>query len=103
MYGAEVAMRMLITSLIASGLVAGCAMPGQTYASLERDVDALIQAHGPACVGNGYAEETLQWRNCVYQLGKAEYTLSNGTEFNFPLIHRLGQRLQLISGGERTG
>lgn len=88
-------MRTLIGALAAAGLLAACATP-QQGAALERDVDALIQAYGPVCERQGLAVDSRPWRNCVYQSGKQELSDLRGTEHDFPLIHRLGQRLGLI-------
>lgn len=82
---------------IAAWLLIGCAAPAHQSAALERDVDSVIQAYGPTCEKQGYAIDSRLWRNCVYQAGKQEFSDSRGTELNFPLIHRLGQRLGLIS------
>lgn len=86
----------ILLSTIAAGLSIGCAAPSHQVAALERDVDSVIQSYGPVCEKQGYAADSREWRNCVYQAGKQEYSDSRGTEQNFPLIHRLGQRLGLI-------
>ena len=92
-------MRTLILAAVAATALLGCATPAEQQARLENDVNDLIRAHGPACEKQGYASESAQWRNCVYQSARVEYTSSQGAEWNFPLTHRLGQKLGLIRGG----
>lgn len=96
-------MRIPMMVTIAAGFLVACASPAQQDAALERDVDTVIQAHGPACEKQGYGVDSHRWRNCVYQSGKQEYSNLQGTELNFPLIHRLGQRLGLIRDTRRNG
>ena len=90
-------MRTLIGTMFAAGLLMACASPQQQSAALDRDADAMIQAYGPVCEKQGHARDSRPWRNCVYQSGKQELSDWRGTtEHDFPLIHRLGQRLGLI-------
>jgi hypothetical protein len=98
----EVYMRIPVMVTITTAFLVGCASPAQN-AALERDVDTVIQAHGPTCEKQGYSVDTHLWRNCVYQSGKQEYSNLRGTELNFPLIHRLGQRLGLIRDNRKNG
>ena len=89
-------MRTLSVAALAAIALLGCASPAEQQARLDRDVNDLIRAHGPVCERQGYAGDSAQWRNCVYQSARQEYTSSQGAEWNFPLTHRLGQKLGLI-------
>lgn len=88
-------MRALILAAAAATALLGCASTDQ-QARVERDVNDLILAHGPVCEKQGYAKDSAQWRNCVYQSARLENTSQQGAEWNFPLTHRLGQKLGLI-------
>ena len=92
-------MRTLIGTVFAASLLTACASPQQPNAALEHDVDTLISTYGPTCEKHGKAINSHQWRNCVYQLSKRELSDAEETELDFPLIHRLGQRLGLIRNG----
>jgi len=100
----EVAMRIpILTSAFAASILIGCSSPMQSQASIDRDADQMIQTYGPQCSKRGYTQDSHQWRNCVYQLGKTELSDTDSSEENPALIHRLGQRLGLIRGGGFAG
>ena len=95
-------MRNVIAITLAGAALLGCAAPAEQRAALDRDVDALVMSYGPVCERQGYASRSAGWRNCVYQTGKQEFSNSQGAVWNFPLVHRLGQKLGLIQGGEQA-
>ena len=92
-------MRGSIILIFVTGLLFACASPAERSAKLDGYANQLIQTYGPTCEMQGYATNSAPWRNCVYQSGKQELSKSDGTEWNFPLIHRLGQRVGLINAG----
>ncbi|MES2150277.1 MAG: hypothetical protein V4508_10845 [Pseudomonadota bacterium] len=59
-------MRTLLLALLA--LVAGCTTPQERAASMQAEMDRMVQAYGPACVRLGYTAQTDAWRNCVLHL-----------------------------------
>ena len=51
-------------------LLAGCAMtPAERETRMQRELDQMIQAHGPMCDKLGYKRDTDPWRNCLRNQG----------------------------------
>lgn len=92
-------MRNALFVLPLAGLLVACASPGEQAARMDRDAKEMIAANDAACTRQGYAPDSYSWRNCIYQETKADLSTTGGTEWNTPLILRVGQRLGLIRAG----
>ncbi|NML62234.1 hypothetical protein HHL21_14345 [Massilia sp. RP-1-19] len=55
---------LLLTALF----VTACATPEQRAASMQAEMDRMMQIYGPACAKLGFAANSDQWRGCVLQL-----------------------------------
>ena len=59
--------------LLLIAMLAGCVTtPEQREARIQREVDQMIQTHGPACDKMGYKRDSDPWRDCVLKLSTKE-------------------------------
>ena len=68
-----------LTTLVAFGLLAGCATPAERAAQMEREVDEMIVVYGPACEKLGYGRDSDAWRDCILRLSAKESFERYGT------------------------
>ena len=62
----------LIKAVMAALLLAGCTTPEQKAASMQAEMEQMMQVYGPACAKLGYAANSDPWRTCVLQLSTKE-------------------------------
>ena len=65
-------------ALLGALLLSGCTTPEQKAASMQAEVNRMMQVYGPACTRMGYAANSDQWRDCVLQLDAKEDATRHG-------------------------
>ena len=64
--------RATLLAITAAAALAGCATTQERAASMQVEMDTMMQIYGPACVRLGYASGSDRWRDCVLQLSAKE-------------------------------
>lgn len=49
-------------------LLSACSTPAERAASVQKDVERMIEVYGPGCDKLGFSKDTDPWRECILRL-----------------------------------
>lgn len=49
-------------------VLAGCSTPAERAASVQKEVEQMIELYGPGCEKLGFTKDTDPWRECILRL-----------------------------------